>query len=294
MFTTDYVIAGIAPYVDNQLVLLAIQPPEQSAEGEHDSAVGGRPELRIVTFTNDEVSVDALPINGFADCAVKDYSLSYQCANTGAADDWLYSTSQRRATSSWPDRATPTITSRGSCRAVSISQRSRPRERRRQVLKVHSVIAVGETLLTHLMRETEYDAAADVCVSLLGSNQLLWEKWILLLFAKDHQLAAVTPFIPTFNPQLNPSIYEMVLQTFLFEDVPMLLRLLKTWSHHIYDVDHMIAAVSDRLNDSHPVDGAFGGRGHNGVEGAVQPVSERSSGSGNGRKQREVASIVSR
>lgn len=36
-----------------------------------------RPEVRIVTWTNDELATDALPVNGFEHYKAKDYSLSH-------------------------------------------------------------------------------------------------------------------------------------------------------------------------------------------------------------------------
>jgi hypothetical protein len=38
---------------------------------------GQRPEVRIVSWSNDELSTDALPVHGFEHYKAKDYSLAY-------------------------------------------------------------------------------------------------------------------------------------------------------------------------------------------------------------------------
>ncbi|KAG6384409.1 hypothetical protein SASPL_155776 [Salvia splendens] len=81
-FQTSYFISGIAPFGDS-LVILAYVPVEEDGEKDFSSATPSRqgnaqrPEVRVVTQNNDELSTDALPIHGFEHYKAKDYSLAH-------------------------------------------------------------------------------------------------------------------------------------------------------------------------------------------------------------------------
>ena len=111
MFNTEYMIAGIAPWGPNHLVIMAFledeeqhtkrvvkatenggagdknklpspshqQQQQQSQPTPHMRKPGNsqRPELRIVTLANEEVSADALPIMGYEKYMASDYRLDY-------------------------------------------------------------------------------------------------------------------------------------------------------------------------------------------------------------------------
>jgi len=76
MFQTDYFICGIAPF-EGYLVILAYM--EDAADSNDPKAVSKkvaqRPEMRIVTYKNEDISSDALPVNGFEVCQANDYRL---------------------------------------------------------------------------------------------------------------------------------------------------------------------------------------------------------------------------
>ncbi|XP_038694088.1 vacuolar protein sorting-associated protein 41 homolog isoform X1 [Tripterygium wilfordii] len=70
-FQTSYYISGIAPFGDS-LVVLAYIPVEEDGDKEFSSMTPSRqqgnaqrPEVRILTWNNDELTTDALPVHGF-------------------------------------------------------------------------------------------------------------------------------------------------------------------------------------------------------------------------------------
>ncbi|KAL2507020.1 Vacuolar protein sorting-associated protein 41-like protein [Forsythia ovata] len=101
-FQTSYFISGIAPFGDS-LVVLAYIPGEEDGE-DFSSTVPSRqgnaqrPEVRVVTWNNDELATDALPVHGFEHYKAKDYSLahapfsgsSYAGGQWAAGDEPLY------------------------------------------------------------------------------------------------------------------------------------------------------------------------------------------------------------
>ncbi|CAN1131493.1 Vacuolar protein sorting-associated protein 41 homolog, partial [Linum perenne] len=81
-FQTSYYISGIAPFGDT-LVVLAYIHGEDESEKEFSSTIPSRqvnaqrPEIRVVTWNNDELSTDALPVHGFEHYKAKDYALAH-------------------------------------------------------------------------------------------------------------------------------------------------------------------------------------------------------------------------
>jgi vacuolar protein sorting-associated protein 41 len=76
-FHVDFLVAGIAPMGD-LLILLAYVVDDAAAGGGGGggAAAAERPELRVVTRTNDEVSSDALSLHGFERLRPADYRLA--------------------------------------------------------------------------------------------------------------------------------------------------------------------------------------------------------------------------
>ena len=74
-----------------------------------------------------------------------------------------------------------------------------------------------------------------------------WERWVYL-FAQIRQLGVLAPVLPTANPQLRRSAYEMVLHAFLLSpaDHAQLLHLLKSWPTSLYSIQSMTATILQR------------------------------------------------
>jgi len=74
-----------------------------------------------------------------------------------------------------------------------------------------------------------------------------WERWVYL-FAQLRQLPALAPYIPTKEPRLRQTAYEMVLHAFLLSptDHPRLLDALQRWPPDLYSVPSLTQSVVQR------------------------------------------------
>ncbi|XP_039048140.1 vacuolar protein sorting-associated protein 41 homolog isoform X2 [Hibiscus syriacus] len=102
-FQTSCYISGIAPFGDS-LVVLAYILGEEDGEKEFSCTIPSRqgnaqrPEVRIVSWNNDELATDALPVHGFEHYKAMDYSLahapfsgsSYAGGQWAAGDEPIY------------------------------------------------------------------------------------------------------------------------------------------------------------------------------------------------------------
>ena len=79
-----------------------------------------------------------------------------------------------------------------------------------------------------------------------------WERWVYL-FAQLRQLPALAPYIPTKEPRLRQTAYEMVLHAFLLSpaDHPRLLDALQRWPPDLYSVPSLTQSVVQRYVYGH-------------------------------------------
>jgi hypothetical protein len=208
MFQTDFYISGIAPF-GKHLALLA----HVVEEDEGDTGSGGgngenqRPELRLMSLAAEELSSDALPINGFEKYQANDYQLQY--LQTGGNDEeaLYYIVSPRDIVMARPrdaDDHVAWLLARGLYqRAVAAA------EEHKDTLKQHKFMDVAQQYMDSLFEEGDYETAAAESPRLLNKNAALWEKRVSL-FAQHRQIKAIAPHIPTSSPQLSEYIYEMV------------------------------------------------------------------------------------
>uniref|UniRef100_A0A453DEF6 Vps41 beta-propeller domain-containing protein n=1 Tax=Aegilops tauschii subsp. strangulata TaxID=200361 RepID=A0A453DEF6_AEGTS len=81
-FQTGYHISGIAPFGD-LLVMLAYIPEEDDGDKKISTSVSSRqgtaqrPEIHLVSWKNDVLTTDALPIHGYEHYKAKDYTLAH-------------------------------------------------------------------------------------------------------------------------------------------------------------------------------------------------------------------------
>ena len=70
----------------------------------------------------------------------------------------------------------------------------------------------------------------------------------MYLFAQLRQLPALAPYIPTSQPRLRQTAYEMVLHAFLLSpaDHPRLLDALQRWPPDLYSVPSLTQSVVQR------------------------------------------------
>ncbi|KAG6629735.1 vacuolar protein sorting-associated protein 41 homolog isoform X2 [Carya illinoinensis] len=264
-FQTSHFISGVAPFGDS-LVVLAYIPGEEKGEKEFTSTIPSRqgnaqrPEVRIVTWSNDEISTDALPIHGFEHYKAKDYLLahapfsgsSYAGGHWTAGDEPLYYVvSPKDVVIAKPRDAEDHIAwllqhgwHEKALAAVEAGQG------RSELLD-----EVGSRYLDHLIVERKYAEAASLCPKLLQGSASAWERWVFH-FAHLRQLPVLVPYIPTENPKLRDTAYEVALVALATNSSfhEGLLSTVKSWPHVIYSALPVIAAIETQLTTSSMTD----------------------------------------
>uniref|UniRef100_A0A2P2MIW4 Vacuolar protein sorting-associated protein 41 homolog n=1 Tax=Rhizophora mucronata TaxID=61149 RepID=A0A2P2MIW4_RHIMU len=264
-FQTSYNISGIAPIGDS-LVVLAYIHGEEDGEKEFSSTISSRqanaqrPEVRIVTWNNDELATDALPLHGFEHYKAKDYSLahspfsgsSYAGGQWASGDEPLYYVvspkdvviAKPRDTEDhiawllqhgWHEKALAAVEA-GQGRSELLDE-------------------VGSRYLDHLIIERKYAEAASLCPKLLRGSASAWERWVFH-FAHLRQLPALVPYIPTENPRLRDTAYEVALVALATNPSfhKNLLSTVKSWPSALYSSLPVISAIEPQLNTSSMTD----------------------------------------
>ncbi|KAI9080167.1 hypothetical protein K1719_037845 [Acacia pycnantha] len=263
-FQTAYLISGIAPFGDALVVLAYIpgEDGEQDLSGNALSQQGNaqRPEVHMVTWNNDELSTDALPLHGFEHYKANDYSLahapfsgsSYAGGQWAAGDEPLYYImspkdvviAKPRDTEDhiawllqhgWHEKALAVVES-GQGRSELLDE-------------------VGSRYLDHLIVERKYSEAASLCPKLLRGSASAWERWVFH-FAHLRQLPVLVPHMPTENPRLRVTAYEVALVALATNPSfhRDLLSIVKSWPSVIYSALPVISAIEPQLNASSTTD----------------------------------------
>ncbi|KAL5213790.1 hypothetical protein ABZP36_002942 [Zizania latifolia] len=264
-FQTGYHISGIAPFGD-LLVVLAYVPEEEDKENNFSKSVPSRqgtaqrPEIHLVSWKNDELTTDALPIHGYEHYKAKDYALAHApfsgSSNAGgqwaAGDEPLYYivspkdivVAKPRDTEDhiawllqhgWHEKALAAVEA-GQGRTELLDE-------------------VGSRYLDHLIIERKYAEAARLCPKLLRGSPSAWERWVFH-FAHLRQLAVLVPYIPTENPQLSDTAYEVALVALTTNPSfhELLLTTIKKWPPTLYSASPVISAIEPHLNSSSMTD----------------------------------------
>eukprot|EP00752_Nemacystus_decipiens_P006159 g5557.t1 len=100
----------------------------------------------------------------------------------------------------------------------------------RHLLRQHDFQDIVAKHLEDLMSRGEFDRAASECPRLLVGDAMAWERWIYG-FARRRRLSAVVPFVPTAEPRLPPSVYEVVLEHLMLTEPQLFLQTLRRWGH---------------------------------------------------------------
>ncbi|XP_020596717.1 vacuolar protein sorting-associated protein 41 homolog [Phalaenopsis equestris] len=258
-FQTSYSISGIAPFGD-ALVVLAYIPENVNGEKDFHSTMPSRqgtaqrPEVRIVTWKNEELTTDALPVHGFEHYKAKDYTLahapftgsSYAGGQWAAGDEPLYYiVSPKDVVIARPRDAEDHIAwllqhgfHEKALAAVEAGQG------RNELLD-----EVGSRYLDHLIVERKYAEAASLCPKLLRGSASAWERWVFH-FAHLRQLPVLVSYMPTENPQLSDTAYEVALVALAtnpsFHNV--LLATVRSWPPTIYSSLPIISAIESQLS----------------------------------------------
>lgn len=265
-FQTSYFISGIAPFGDS-LVILAYIPTEEDGVKEISSTTtlsrqgnAQRPEVRIVSWNSDELTMDALPVHGFEHYKAKDYSLahapfpgsSYAGGQWAAGDEPLYYiVSPKDVVIAKPRDAEDHINwllqhgfHEKALAAVEAG------EGRNELID-----KVGAGYLDHLIVERKYAEAASLCPKLLRGSASAWERWVFH-FAQLRQLPVLVPYMPTDNPRLKDTVYEVALVALATNPSyhKELLSTVKSWPRSVYSALPVISAIEPQLNTSSMTD----------------------------------------
>ncbi|KAK9279527.1 hypothetical protein L1049_013206 [Liquidambar formosana] len=210
-------------------------PGEEDGEKEFNSTIPSRqgnaqrPEVRIVTWTNDDLATDALPVHGFEHYKAKDYSLAhapfsgscYAGGQWAAGDEPLYYiVSPKDVVIAKPRDAEDHISwllqhgwHEKALAAVEAGQG-----------RSELIDEVGSRYLDHLIVERKYAEAASLCPKLLrGSCYSMGEVALVALAT-----------IPSFHKDLLSTV--------------------KSWPPVIYSALPIISAIEPQLNSSSMTD----------------------------------------
>lgn len=260
-FQTNYYISGIAPFGDSLAILAYILGEEDGEKNFSSSApsrqgTAQRPEVRIVTWTNDELATDALPVHGFEHYKAKDYCLShtpfsgssYVNGRWTAGDEPLYYVVSPKDIVIAKPRDTEDhinwLLEHG--RYDKALAEVEATQGRKELFE-----EVGSRYLDHLIAEKKYSEAAALCPKLLRGSASAWERWIIR-FAQLRQLPVLVPYMPTGNPKLSDTLYELALVALAMNPAyhKDFLSAVKTWPRSIYSVLPVLSEIEPQLRAS--------------------------------------------
>ncbi|KAJ7513739.1 hypothetical protein O6H91_23G012400 [Diphasiastrum complanatum] len=262
----DHYICGVAPYGDALVVLTYI--PEKEAEVAEPSIQrqsktckrvfqeqghSQRPEVCILTWQNEELATDALSIHGYEHYKAKDYFLTHApfSGSSSAGGQWAagdeplyYIVSPKDVVIARPrdadDHVNWLLQHGWHERALAAVEAGKAR--------TELLDEVGSRYLDHLLLERQYAQAAALCPKLLRGSASAWEQWVFH-FAHLRQLPSLAPYIPTSNPMLRDTVYEVVLNALLTNPAhhEQLQETIRSWPPNIYSVPTIISAIELQL-----------------------------------------------
>ncbi|RHY07799.1 hypothetical protein DYB36_002545 [Aphanomyces astaci] len=181
--------------------------------------------MHVIDWRGTQMAVDMLPLRGFEKLRATDYHalcLTFPRHTTNAPVLFLCTPKDVVVcrVRDVDDRVAYALSQRAYENALAIALTDVPS------LKRHALDELVEYYLGELVLSQQYATAADVCRRLLSPH--LWEKYVYV-FAQKGQLSAIAKFMPTSNPRLPTSQYEMVLKHFLDTDPAQLLQIIRKW-----------------------------------------------------------------
>ncbi|ORY04934.1 vacuolar protein sorting-associated protein 41 [Basidiobolus meristosporus CBS 931.73] len=248
-FRTDFIVAGIAPFADMLLLLTYVSDTIQQKEDDtdveqHKRKIAAPPELRLINSDNEEVSSDVLSMVGHEYYQPNDYILDFF-----PSEDLFYVASPKDIVVAklrdLEDHVTWLLERQMYEEALEAVQGAE--ERQSGEIKSYDSTEIGQTYIHYLMEDGDYEKAASVCPKVLKNDPKLWEKWVFS-FAEAKELKVISPQVPTENPQLSSTVYEMILAYFLNTDHELFNQTIKTWPSSLYDIQNVIVAVEDALS----------------------------------------------
>ncbi|KAJ3321851.1 Vacuolar protein sorting-associated protein 41 [Boothiomyces sp. JEL0866] len=250
-FRTEFVVAGIAPFQDDILLLSFIT----NALDENTNALdvfltrksSSPPEIHIVGLDGLEVANDVLSIGSFENYQANDYRLEY-LASDSASDVTYYISSPKDIIVAKPRDIKDHIEWQMSLEhyqeALDLVEGHKKDMIERDVDEL--TLSIGQKYLKSLIDSNDFEKAASVCSKVLGTNSQLWENWVYQ-FAEARQLKSIYKVLPVANPQLSSTVYELIINDYINSDLKSLLELVKLWPPHIYNIKAVIKTVESLL-----------------------------------------------
>ncbi|KAJ2467302.1 Vacuolar protein sorting-associated protein 41 [Coemansia sp. RSA 2337] len=265
LFRTDFVVCGLAVY-RSQFLVLTYGDHETVDQGRVDSNGGGQernrnaqaPELRVINRNIEEMSSDALPLDGYSLLQPNDYALAY-CppATPGEDPDTWFILSPKQLVAVRPrglaDHVQWLTERENYQQALSDIEDAYagrgPWAMYRDQVKEPEYQAIGQHYAQLLMDAGDSAEAAKVCLRVLprtGETESVaaWESWIFA-FAEANALQLVAPHIPTAG--LSSTVYEMVLAFLLTSDIAQFKELVFAWPPTLFNAFSVALAVEDQL-----------------------------------------------
>ncbi|TFK69442.1 vacuolar assembling protein VPS41 [Pluteus cervinus] len=242
------------------LVLAYTTPDDFTIEKTDDKArqarkAAERPELRLISRSGEELTVDALDVSNYKSWACNDYNLAEVVGRDGVAD-----ADENKCYVVMSPRDLVLVKPRDKKDHVQwLLERGRYEEALDEVEKIEAAggtlegdatlkaTEIGQKYVEYLVSEGDFVKAARLCPKVCAGDSKRWEDWIFV-FSEKHQLQAIIPYVPTETPRLDHLVYEMMLAHFLTHDRQTLLTTVKEWPREIYDISAVIVAVQGELD----------------------------------------------
>ncbi|OZJ04120.1 hypothetical protein BZG36_02827 [Bifiguratus adelaidae] len=259
MYQTDFMISGIASFNEDVLLLAYVledelqtladesEPPPEERQRRREAL---RPEIRIISHDNEELSNDVLAVNGYHLYQANDYMLDHL-----EAENHFYIMSPKDIVLARPRDINDHL------------QWLVEHERYEEALKTinentsdaidpkFNVKDIGHRYLEWLIAEDDWEKCGAMCQKLLPNDQEQWEAWVFRFLECKHiqasgsHGAAIAPYVPLQEPQLSSTVYEVILAWLLNNDPKELLITLRTWPSTLYNIQSVIIAIKDKLRD---------------------------------------------
>jgi vacuolar protein sorting-associated protein 41 len=250
-FKTDFVVSGLAPFEGGILLLAYLIDIDQfiQEEAKLDSSKKKfePPEIYIVDMNGNEVANDLLSIPGYELFHANDYRLEYLKGETNSENSY-YILSPKDIILAKPRDVFDHVEWLVDCGkyrdALELVEANKSQYVERQLEE--AMLTIGCKYLDSLFTQNDFITAALICPKILKKEKDLWEEWVYK-FADKHQIKAIYALIPTSNPVLSHTVYEMVLYEFLTNDLCIYLDIVQTWPSNIYSAETMIMAVEMNL-----------------------------------------------
>jgi hypothetical protein len=252
-FDTEGFLCGAAPFGPNLLFLIyddpdlpvgnnrrkkSKRPPAQGAA----KGIAPRPELRVCKRDGAEVACDSLNIRDHSKWFATDYRLEIHPQMTESIHYILSPLEIIVAKPCDDDDYVAWLLKRFRYGEALNCVRNLNCKRAE-----HSLQAVGEKYLAHLVEVGDHKSAAFHFKEILGTSAPLWEKWIGIL-EQAGQLRWVVdqlPAGPAFT--LSPAVYRTVLCHLVATDPRTLLVCLKSWPPTLYPTMEVLQEVAAAL-----------------------------------------------